>query len=79
MFKKFRRKALEVEAWQFDGTNGHEILGEKHNGHVWERMGRLFINNEHGVFVVKPGHWIVKFDEHDWYPISDGKFRARHE
>jgi hypothetical protein len=73
---RYRKKPVVVEARQYDGTNGPELL-------AWAlgelRGGVLTINTLEGDMVASPGDYIICGVEGEFYPCKPAIFEATYE
>jgi hypothetical protein len=73
---KFRKKPIEVEAWQFDP--------EAYDAPEWMRGAKfegktLLIDTLEGQMTAKPGDWIVRGVKGELYPVRLDIFECTYE
>ncbi len=76
---KFRRKPITVEAIQWDGNNLDEVLsflGKKTYGQI---VGAVLIVTPRAILTAVIGDWIVKGDDGEFYPCSNGDFEMTYD
>ncbi len=73
---RYRKNSVVVEAREYDGTNGAELL-------AWAvgslRGGELTISTLEGDMVASPGDFIICGVEGEFYPCKPSVFLATHE
>lgn len=79
---KYRKKPVEVEAWQYTG-NPHDatlwaaVIGSPAT--MWVKAGLLYIPTLEGEMLVQPGDWIIKGVKDELYPCKPDIFAATYE
>ena len=87
---KFRKKPVIVQAIQWTGENLREVIdlaGLHPSANKWswpeyEQVVRdhgLKIFTREGPLMASVGHWIVRGDNGDVWPVADDYFRASYE
>jgi hypothetical protein len=91
--RKYRKKAVEIEAIQWDGVNINEIkefvkdnaiiedkIGGSDNGENYlQRYIKIIIKTLEGDLIVKTGDWIIKGIKGEFYPCKPDIFEAIYE
>ena len=84
---KYRKKPVEIEAIQFDGTSmsSHQISTWS-DKKVWpntsgfgEFLGTLSINTLEGIMTASPQDYIIKGIKGEFYPCKPDIFEASYE
>lgn len=73
----FRKKPVEIEAWQFDGTNRGNIIAwmREHGVETVNPLGSLFlISTLEGTMTADIGDWIIKGVKGEFYPCKPDIF-----
>lgn len=83
---KFRTKPFEIEAVQFTGDNEQELYGfcgwefavlpEKFHG---THTAQVHVKHHNVWAMVKPGDWIVRGQDDEFYPCDPEIFEAKYE
>jgi len=85
---RFRKKPVEIEAVQFNGTveSANRILGwiggdggVARRVHATKPERGLIIHTLEGAMRAEPGDWIIKGVVGEFYPIKADIFRATYE
>ena len=84
---KFRKKPVVIEAVQFLGSTSQRLAinmwmegGEYVNPVVQTRdVGPMFIQTLEGEMTAKPGAWIIKGVNGEFYPCEDDIFRKTYD
>jgi hypothetical protein len=83
---KFRKKPVEIEAVQWDGSNLQEcisFLGKSYGGHVADRHpdGRSEINvlTLEGCHIASRGDWLIRGVKGEHYPCKPDIFKLTYE
>ncbi len=82
---KFRKKPVEIEAWQFNGENGLHWPNWIHNydrdGKVvfWSNENILTIPTLEGQMFASKGDWIIKGIKGEIYPCKPDIFDMTYE
>lgn len=81
---KYRKKPIEIEAWQFNGEDGlswprwiHEY--ENAGGLCFWAYGKLTIPTLEGAMIASPGDWIIKGIKGELYPCKPDIFEQTYE
>ena len=86
--KKYRSKPVEIEAVQWDGVTKEPILNmmgqpahiNPSSSYFFEPMDSLIkIKTLEGIMTAKPGDWIIKGTEGEFYPCKDSVFQTKYE
>ena len=81
---KYRKRPVEVDAVQWDGTLQcaqrirTEFGSAVHVVHDDDELG-LFLGNHAGMLQAKPGDWVVKGTHGEVYPVTQLVFRDVYE
>lgn len=82
---RFRKKPVEVEAWQFNGENGmhwpqwmHDYECEGKVCH-WEDSNTIWIPLLEGFMAASLGDWIIKGVKGELYPCKPDIFELIYE
>lgn len=79
---KFRKKPVEIEAWQFDGSwasampivqMSENISWSDHSG------GRVAIETLEGTMEASPGDWIIRGVKGEFYPCKPDIFAVTYQ
>jgi hypothetical protein len=81
---RFRKKPVEVEAMQYPGLIDMEKRGEAiswlvEHGGEWRQVGDLHIVTLEGEMMVRPGWWIIRGIQGEFYPCAPDIFEATYE
>ena len=82
---KFRKKPVEIEAWQLPplGTDPDpelvNFLADSERPITSERDGELAIHTLEGVMAAEPGDWIIKGVNGEYYPCKPDIFAKTYE
>lgn len=84
---KYRKKPVEIEAIQFDGTPGgavrvfdtFDIPGGKFVPNYDLSRGTILIPTLEGNMLARQDDWIIKGVKGEFYPCQDGIFEATYE
>ncbi len=79
---KFRRLAYDVDAIQFTGTNGADVVAfmGSHVTDAGDNFGdRLVVETLEGALAVEPGSWVVRGVAGEYHPVRDDIFQATYE
>jgi hypothetical protein len=78
---KFRKKPVVIEARQYDGKNGMELLAWSHGAELEEDfMGDYIeIKTLEGTMRANKGDWIIKGVKGEFYPCKPDIFTATYE
>lgn len=76
---RYRKKPVEVEAIQFDGKNQEEVA--RFMGVVqYDRHSRgIEIDTLEGTHLARPGDWIIRGIQGEYYPCKPDIFEATYE
>lgn len=81
---KFRKKPVIIEAWQWNGHNRHELI--QAFGMPPELVvasnplhSSLFIQTLEGEVEAKPGDWIIRGVQGEYYPCKPLIFKNTYE
>lgn len=85
--KKFKSKAIEIEAIQWNGENTQEIIGLdpayfNHRAKTQHHRSteKLMVKSAHGFVEVSVGDWIIKEPQGaGFYPCNKVLFEKRYE
>lgn len=80
--EKYRKKPVEIEAIQFDGTNVMELIewvggSARYSG--LDSFSELLIQTLEGEMHASLGDWIIKGTEGEFYPCKPAAFAATFE
>ena len=77
---KFRKKPIEVEAWQLlpDGSNAKELAAHP-SVSLHGATNKLMISTLEGLMSADPGDWIIKGVVGELYPCKPDIFAATYE
>lgn len=77
---KFRKKPIEIEAIQFDGTKESAIkIINWTNSIAKYESDTLKINTLEGVMVADISDWIIKGIKGEFYPCKDEIFKSSYD
>ncbi len=84
---KWRKKPVVIEAVQFNGDNGPDIVNWAHNGLPPEANsvirlgypGYLYVRTLEGTMEAYPNDWIIKGIKGEFYPCKPDIFNATYE
>lgn len=79
---KYRKKPVEVEAVQWTGENGAEVVRfVNHDGKWWSKysLDVMYIGTHEGVMIAMPGDWIIKGVNGEFYPCKPDIFEKTYE
>ena len=79
---KFRKKPVEIEAWQWDGKSPvHERPQWLRDANVLGDLlkGVLLIDTLEGTMKAQPGDWIIKGVKGEIYPCKPDIFETTYE
>lgn len=78
---KFRKKPVVIEARQYTGLNGTELLGWIGGSELEENFfgDYIEIKTLEGTMRADKGDWIIKGVKGEFYPIKDEIFRETYE
>ncbi len=85
---KFRKKPVVIEAVQFTGGNGYEIMRWAHEGLPDIAQAIVFrgvapdtiqIRTLEGMHLAAPGDWIIRGVKGEFYPCKPDIFAATYE
>lgn len=86
---RFRKKPVEVEAFQFnwrDGDQPPDIPGVvyaaiygKDSGHLLPKCERAYVETLEGSLHVSRGDWVVRGINGEFYPVKPDIFSATYE
>ena len=93
MIKKFRRRTVDVQAMQNDGTDDcAEVIAAWVRGHGGTSMPMLtgtvledpehafvFVANSRDQKIAAPGYWVVNTPDNKFYVVSNRDFRYLYE
>lgn len=79
--RRFRKKPVEVDAWQWNGraTSGERpewLNGSKVSADYFEGVLR---NTLEGIMTASAGDWIIRGTEGELYPCKPGIFESIYE
>jgi hypothetical protein len=77
---RYRKRPVEIEAAQFTGSNGLELLAEGW-ADEWsaDHAGDLVIHTLEGDHRANPGDWIIRGVKGERYPCKPDIFEATYE
>jgi hypothetical protein len=84
----FRKKPVVIEAREFTGANGYDIMRWVHEGRPDAAQAIVFRGYSHdtlairtleGTHTVSPGDWIIKGVKGEFYPCKPDIFAATYE
>lgn len=78
---KFRKKPVIIEALQFNGQNGMQLLGWMNGVECEEAFcgDYVEIKTLEGTMRASKGDWVIKGVKGEFYPIKDDIFRETYE
>jgi hypothetical protein len=81
---RFTKRPITIEAMQYPGLLDMEARGKviawlNENGVEWHQQGDLKIVTLEGEMLVRPGWWIIKGVQGEFYPCSPEIFEATYE
>jgi hypothetical protein len=79
---RFRKKPVEIEAIQFDGSKASYLAIEQWAGHKAIMLGEdwnVEIATLEGTMTARPGDWIIKGVKGEFYPCKPDIFIATYE
>lgn len=80
---RYRKKAVVIEAMQYDGTNEDAILAWATRYSMDDPIERgvsgIFINTLEGQMKVSLGDWVIKGVQGEFYPVKPDIFEATYE
>lgn len=78
---KYRKKPIVIDAEQiFSGMIGDLLSSAISAGvAVWTEDDMALLFTDHGEVVVRPGEWLIKGIEGEFYPCADSVFKATYE
>lgn len=79
---RFRKKPVEIEAIQFEGTTkSKETIVAKFglSGNTGPSPHSIFIHTLEGTMTAYRGDWIVKGIKGEFYPVRDDIFKETYE
>lgn len=78
---KFRKKPVEIEAMQYDGSyeSGKAILDWADETVYRSSLLSLSIKTLEGVMIVSPDDWVIKGLQGEFYPCKPDIFEASYE
>lgn len=76
---RFRKKPVEIEAMQFDGNNGYEILEWAKPASFIGATDRLTISTLEGGMTVSVGDWVIRGVQGEFYPCKPDIFETSYE
>lgn len=80
MANKYRKKPVVIEAMQYDGKNALAILEWAKWGEVNEDvLGGLEIPAPEGTTTAKPGDWVIRGIDGNFYACPSATFDATYE
>ena len=80
---KYKKKPIQIEAYQYDGTN-LEFLKNWTNNKIFTVINYygediIFITTLEGNMLVSHNSWIVKGIKNEFYPVNDDIFNLTYE
>jgi hypothetical protein len=77
---KYRKKPIVIEAMQFIGANGGEVIRWADRGAVTDiDGGSLAIHTREGVMQASIGDWIIRGVKGEYYPCKPDIFTVTYE
>lgn len=82
---KFRKKPVEIEAFQLPAVDEHadpglvKFLQESDRPITSERDGSVAIETLEGTMTAEPGDWIIRGVQGEYYPCKPDIFEATYE
>lgn len=78
---KFRKKPVEIEAIQFDGSNGVEIAKwvTGHGQDAQLNRGEVYLVTLEGVMHASPGDYVIRGVQGEFYPCKPDIFAATYD
>jgi hypothetical protein len=79
---KYRKKPVEIEAIQWDGTEQHalEIASIKDfKGMIDHSLGKFYIDTLEGMMQASPNDFIIKGVQGEYYPCKPDIFELTYE
>ncbi len=74
---KFRKKPIVIDAVQYNGQNIHELT--KFGARVGIFLEGVGIYTLEGTMTARPGDWIIKGVQGEFYPCKPDIFEATYE
>lgn len=78
MIKRYKLRPADVLAVKWDGRNTSEVLSFATPGVIDPALSCLIVHTKEGGKTAKPGDYIVKTDNGDYYPQSAKDFEAKY-
>lgn len=77
---KFRKKPVEIEAWQWDGSSIRNLRPQwLQDANVLMSTDKLLIDTLEGTMTAQPGDWIIKGVKGEIYPCKPDIFEETYE
>ena len=77
---RFRKKPVEIEAWQWKGSWGHtETVPIDVASKCRSDGGSLFIDTLEGTMEAKPNDWLIRGVKGELYPCKPDIFEATYD
>lgn len=85
---RYRKKPVEIEAYQLEGTidSANRMLAwigshgaDAKRAHTGDPERGLIISTLEGDMLAKPGDWVIRGLAGEFYPCRDDVFRATYE
>ncbi len=78
---RFKKKPVEIDAWQFHGLHAIDSMPSWAAGVTMDRAGspNLFIHTLEGEMQASPGDWIIRGVKGEVYPCKPDIFTATYE
>lgn len=83
--QRFRKKPVEIEAWQYpanpsvyDNARLHRWVNENGGETQVTKVGNAIVTLE-GLMIVSPGDWIIRGVQGEFYPCKPDIFAATYE
>lgn len=83
--QRFRKKPVEIEAMQWDGTPEGAtpiidwVLASGERSARFHDIGILHVDTLEGTMRARAGDWIIRGVQGEFYPIKDAIFRETYE
>lgn len=76
---RYRKKPVEIEAVQFNGTNHVEVAEFLAGSDFEPGIHGIVINTLEGSMSAAPGDWVIKGVKGEFYPCKPDIFEATYE
>lgn len=79
MIKQYRKKPIVVEAAQINEETAPEIMKWSKSNVIPHFTHNWIVFTREGSLTARPGEWIIKGIEGEFYPCGDEIFKATYE